>query len=278
MSKEVEKVKKKAVDDAHSLIDEARKCFGNMQRSWWEFAKSIHRIRKEDAWSKDSLGKEDGFDSFKDFCSAEYPSVDVNTIYKFCAVVDEWHDVLESRIKKDPEFRLPAYEACYRLVTAKTEVAKEEISRLRKSLMDAKISYRGLKDQLQTLIVKTKRDSAKTVEEAEETVRQLEEDLAKDLSDDEMNFDDSLFDSEVEEDADAEEPDFDDEELEEDADSSAASCKARVEYLLENLPIVELSMKKGKIHNDIVELMTSLEKLGDVANNFMNKFEEINKK
>jgi hypothetical protein len=255
------------------LIQYAKQTFGTMQRNWWEFAKAIYKIREEQAYSKDVLGVH-GHDSFKDFCYNEYPTVDLGTIYKFCSIVEDWADMVDARIKKDPEFELPAYEACYKLLSVKNSLGKEEMSRLRKALMDAQISYRGLQEQLKDLVSSKVKAAVKSVNESEETVRKIEEDLTKDLSEmeDFTESEDELLD-----DPDA---DFDSESEdimeEDDSDSSVVSCTLRAKYLIDNLPSVEILMKKGsKKTQELEELASVLEELSEIANNFFTKYEKL---
>jgi hypothetical protein len=274
MSKKLEVAKGKDLAPI-DLVIYARQSFGQMQRNWWEFAKSIYKIREEQAYSKEFLGAEDGHNTFKDFCFQEYPTVDLSTIYKFCSIVEDWKDLMDSKIKKDPLFELPSYESCYRLSVVKNSLAKEELSRLRKALIDSNISYRGLQEQLKDLVSRKTKEALKSVDEVEETVRKkVEASLEEELKDEDLDTEDftGLDDPETDLEGDDEDIMADDDE----SDSSVVSCTLRAKYLIDNLPSVEIFMKKGsKKTKDLEDLAASLEELSDIANNFFTKYEKL---
>jgi len=59
-------------------------------------------------------------------------------------------------------------------------------------------------------------------------------------------------------------------------DSSVVSCTLRAKYLIDNLPSVEILMKKGsKKTQELEELASALEELSEIANNFFTKYEKL---
>ncbi len=129
------------------LLTIAKEQFANMQRSWWYFAKAMGEIRK------DKIYKGLGYQNFKLFCEKEYPTANYLTLVKFTAIVDTWKDVIDAKLSKDSNFKLPSYESCYLLSAIPTDspLPKEEVQKLRKQVLDSKVSYHGLRDKLKKL-------------------------------------------------------------------------------------------------------------------------------
>lgn len=252
------KLAEKKPSEAMGLIEQARRHFGQMQNSWWQFAKSIHAIKDKEAF------KEAGYENFKFFCQGEYPTMNYVTIVKFMAIVESMQEAIESRMK-DETYRLPSYEACYTIISVKDPVIpKEEISKLRKAVLDSKLSYLAIREKLKELMKKKVKDYR---EKMDTTVQELEKELTDDLTrEEDMPSEDELF----------EEFESMEEEAEESADdSSLVLIRSKVEFLIDNLPEVQASLTA--VDEDIVELAEMLEKLNSLINNFLDKVEEKSK-
>jgi hypothetical protein len=251
------KLAEKKPTEAMSLIEQARMHFGQMQNSWWQFAKSIHAIKDKEAF------KEAGYENFKFFCQGEYPTMNYVTIVKFMAIVESMQEAIESRLKDD-KYRLPSYEACYTIVSVKDPVIpKEEISKLRKAVLDSKLSYMAIREKLKELMKKKVKDYR---EKMDTTVQELEKELTDDLTRDEMSSEEELL-----EEFETMEEEVDDS----DGDGSVAVLLSKVEFLIDNLPEVQASMTR--VDDEIVDLATALEKLNGLINNFLDKVEEKSK-
>jgi len=263
MSKAVEKK-----IDSKGLIETARKHFGQMQKSWFYFAQSISLIKETESFKSSDA-------TFKEFCAREYPTVSFATIGKFIAIVESWGEAIESRMKKDSDYRLPAYESFYQLVTVEDKVPKEELSKLRKSVLDSKTSYATLREKLK-IYLRTYRK--KVSEEVEKSVDELERQLVRDIRedvDDVAEFDD----------LDGEEDDFLDravEDAEEKADkldsatASTSPITSRIGFIRDELPEItkKLKTKKLKVTDAIVGLAKDLEDLVEVVDKFLAVVED----
>lgn len=262
-------MKKEVADKPDKLIEKARDCYGSMQRSWWEFAKVVSEIRETETYK---LG---GYESFKEFCEGEYTSLSYSVIHKFTMIVERWFDAIEGRISKDADYQLPPYESCYIVGAIKEDSApKEEISKLRKAILDNTISRQALKDRLKEIIAKKRRESPDSIEDYE---KDLTDDLAEDeefqrqMDEVEDSADDFLDEPEEED----EEEDFEIEEEEGSDEDSVTGLRNRVSYLNDNLPALQELLKKGKISEETLELADDLQKLEKVIAKFLDKLEGL---
>jgi hypothetical protein len=223
----------KASKEAEKSIELARDYYCQMQRDWFMFAKQVKEIRDKNY--ADYLGDE----SFLKLCEREFPQVSYTTISKFILIVERLGDQIERRLEKD-EYRLPSYTSCYQLTTIESKVKDEDFTKLRKQLLDEKLTEKSFRERVQELVTVAKKQlRAKIEAEAdhyiEKTQRELDEELKKDPSweeDSESRFSDEDFDPEG---VDLEEVEVDEDE-EDDSASTHASLLARIDYLEENLP------------------------------------------
>ena len=264
-------MKKEVVVKPDKLIEKARDAYGSMQRSWWEFAKVVSEIKESEAFIAM------GYHNFKEFCEKEYSSLSYSVIHKFTMIVERWFDAIEGRISKDSDYQLPSYESCYIVGAIKEDAApKEELSKLRKAILDNKITQQALRDRLKELIVKKRHEAIDPI-----VTEDYEKALAEDLSEDEelqrqmdeMEDSDSDADflDEPEEDGDE---DFEIEE-EDDSKSPVSGLRNRVSYLTDNLPVFQASLKKGKISDETLELAEDLQRLEKLVGKFLDKMESM---
>jgi hypothetical protein len=261
-------------DTGALLLHEAKINYTQMQRSWYLFAKSIWLIKTQ-MTSDGRYAFQAVAETFKEFCEKEYPSLDYPMMVKFVAIVDYWGDVIEGRIKKDETYQLPSYETCYKFSTVSKKIgSKEEISRIKKAILDNKITHNELRESFKDLI----RSYRKTSEVSEEDIeKELTRDLAKDdLGEPEFDFGD---DDDLEREVMAEPDEEEDEDVDVDEDHAKAkngsviSLLARVDYLRDNLPALMSEM--DEVTGEIVDLATSVESLIEVANSFLKKVEDL---
>ena len=257
----------KADKELEKLVKDAREQFLSMQNSWWSFAKVIHQIRETEAFRAVA-------DTFKDYCSKEFPTMNYETMTKFCSIVASFQDNIDHRIEKDPEYSLPAYESCYRLTTLKSDVVpKEEITKLKKAVLDGKMTYASLKDRIKEVLSKAK---DRTIKDIEVRAERVEEQLLKDLGDEGFygEDDESLFDDPVTEDVDAEE-----EEItvisNRNVKAIMANISARVSFVRDNLPHLTKSLDDIKISDDLINFAEEIQDSMTIIEDFLNKLEEV---
>jgi hypothetical protein len=265
-------MKKEELVKPEKLIDKARDAYGSMQRSWWEFAKVVSEIKEKEAYIPM------GYHNFKEFCEKEYSSLSYSVIHKFTMIVERWYDAIEGRISKDAEYQLPSYESCYIVGAIKEDAApKEEISKLRKAILDNKITQQALRDRLKEIIAKKRHEAIDPV-----ITEDYEKSLVEDLADDEelQRQMDDLDDSDDETDfldepEESEDDDFEIDEDDSESEDPASGLRNRVAYLLDNLPAFQSTLKKGKISDETIELAEELQRLEKVIGKFLDKMENV---
>jgi len=249
--------------------EEARVHFNDMQRSWFFFAKALCDIRTKELYK--ILGK----DSFKDFCNDEYPTISWSTIFKYISIVENWGKAIEARLSADKNWRLPAYESCYKLVVLEDKMPKEELAKLRKEVLDSKLSYHSLVDRLKSFAEKAReKDRAEVDDSTDEIERQLEEDIKRDKASSEDGF---MPEREETLDTEDDEADvvIDSEAEDDDKDSPYPAMNTRVAYLLDNLPVVTKKLNSKTICDDSIDFAKDAEKLQKILGDYLDKVEEI---
>jgi hypothetical protein len=264
----IDKIKKSTKEEGSELVDLAKKHYGDMARCWWEFAKTMALIKETKAYESK------GYNSFKDWCLNEYPSLNEKVLLKLSLIVNEWFDVIEARLKKDRNFVLPSYETCYRLAAAarSDDLPEEDISKLKKEVLDEKLSFHGLIEKIKS---KTKSSS----DEPDSKASDIEKQLIKDISEEDLDDDFDEGDKDLE-DVESEEFDSADDIFDEDIDNSSRlsdllqRLKRAVDVLNDNLPI--LTDQVDKIANDDAteHFAESLNQLMDSAEAFFTALEE----
>ena len=235
-----------------ALLSSAKEHYSSLQRSWFDFAKTIHAIHA----GKDLL-TDAGYDSFKQYVEREFPQVPYVTIVKFVKIVDSWGKSIDSKIEKDPEFILPAYDSCYRVIVAekKPDIPKEEISWLKKKVLGGEISFLSLYDKLKEL--------SGTASDLKEDDADKDFKAAEAMVEDEDVDGDDVADSEDE----AELPPITHSEPDPDPadfDAAISAAMVRVGWLNDNLPELRNYILSFDDPNDEIQnLLSGVEKLND---------------
>jgi len=235
--------------DGDSLRENARKFYGQMQTSWYYFAKTLGEIKEN--------YKELSFEekTFKEFCATEYPSFSYGTIVKMVYIMEAWGTEIEAKLTKDPDYKLPAYESCYTLITAEDKITKPDYSKLRKSVITGKLSYHSLRQKLKDMLDTVKKSA---VSEVEANVDELEKELTEDLEETVEEFDtDSDSESVVK--------------------SLCTGITARIEWLSENIPFLTQTIENNPdaVGEEVIELAQELEQFSEKLNGFLTKVEEV---
>jgi len=259
----IEKIENSVKERGRDLIVVARNHYGNMARSWWQFAKAVALIKESRSYEVE------GHDSFKEWCQKEYPTINEKTLLKLSLIVEEWYEPIENRLEKDEAFKLPAYESCYRIVSAKDRLPAAEVSRLKKELLDEKLSFHTLVEKIKTKAKPKDNDFSRVHPDV------LEKSLVADLSNDELDtdYDDANLDNTDIEDAD------DIFEMSSSAPKKnldlVGRIQARVDYLNDNLPALLDSDDLLQAEEQIVKLAESLNTTLDLSEKLFTKLEEI---
>lgn len=178
MDKELVKTRitEKQNDSSEHLLREAKVNFKQMQRGWWSFARSIHDIKKEKAYEMA------GYESFRDYCEKEFPTMNYVTLFKYVAIVEYWQDTIETKMAKDPNFTLPAYETCYSISTLQLDkVSKDNVNKLKKQVIDSKITYSSLREKIKGLTTEGTEDESSSGFEHFDAMRIAADDLTQKL-------------------------------------------------------------------------------------------------
>ncbi len=266
-----------SMDVEVSRLKKARKAFSEMQRNWWEFAKNIYEISKDESY------KEDGHETFKDFCEYEFPSMHFKTIIKYVSIVDKLGSTIEEKIKKDEFYCLPAYEACYSLVTLKEDiVTREELSRMKRDVFEKKLSYYKLRDQIKELTDSKSKVREDFIKKSEDEIGKLtieleaeideeidgEVDTHKDFSEDEDEEYGDNFHGDIHEDL--EESDY----VHVRHPSFNKAIKLASE-LFDELELVDESLNKVKFSKEIERFAIKIDKTYTLLDQLLEKIEEM---
>ncbi|NBW99427.1 hypothetical protein EBR03_07630, partial [bacterium] len=187
------------------------------------------------------------------------------TLLKLSLIVEEWYEPIENRLEKDEAFKLPAYESCYRIVSAKDRLPAAEVSRLKKELLDEKLSFHTLVEKIKTKAKPKDSDFSRVHPDV------LERSLVADLSDDELDtgYDTSL-DSDVEDADDIFEMSTPKKSLD-----LLSKIQAHVDYLNDNLPVLLESDSLFQAEDQAHKLAESLNVTMDWSEKLFTKLEEI---
>lgn len=270
MTKEI--VPKKEAADAMKVIEQARQNFGSMQRSWYDFAKSVYMIRESEFYKKAGVAS-----TFQEYVEIEFPTVSLSTMSRFMVIVEKWGESIESRLKKDENYILPAYDSCYHLASKESRIPKEDFSKLKKAVLDNKMSVSRLLDNIKEYIKKHK---DKVEKEVSASYDSIEEQLTKDIQG-ELDVEEAEFIGDDEDDdfgthISSSDVDFDDEEEEEDedTDTSVESLLAKVQFLNDALPEIRSQVRSNNITKKLIKLADELNTLYSHIDEFLNKMEE----
>jgi len=140
------------------LREAAKNSYNKMKKSWFSFARAIAVIHETEAW------KDYGYDSFKEFVMNEYRDMNYMTIVKFIKIVEAYGKEIEARLKKDPDADIAAYESFYALSSAAKNLSKTDVTRLKKQLVDANVTYKKIREEINSKI----KDTVKEIKEKKE--------------------------------------------------------------------------------------------------------------
>lgn len=162
---EIIEVSKTEIQKAEDLRRGARTAYSRLQKSWFVFAKVVAEIHDSEAWASV------GYASFKEYCVEEFKDLDYTTVSKFVKVVQSWGKVIEKKLEKDPQACLPAWDTCYTLTSSESKFPSDILPKLRKDVLDGKISARTMRQKVKEILEKEDNEKSKAV------VDQMESDV-----------------------------------------------------------------------------------------------------
>ena len=260
--------------DGTEVLEKARDLFSQMQKSWWEFAKLIHAIKESETYQAK------GFDTFKEFCEEDYPEMHYKTILKFCSIVENWGKSIDSKIAKNEEYALPAYEACYAVISLKEDdLPKEDISKLKRDVLEKRLSYHRLREKMKELLELKRKETKEFIAKSKDDISKLEGELESQIGDDEeeegfVTVDDSsdnMFDE------------FDDEELEDlapedfesDSDSLLQKTRKHCRDFSQTLDVLNEKIYEMTFTDETQSLYEQLDLVSIKTDETMNKIQEM---
>jgi len=258
--------------ESKKALEAGRDSFRKMQESWFYFGKAVHAI-----YQGEHFRAIDEDLSFREYCEQEYKSISYSNIMKMVNIVEDYGELIESRMKKDSAYKIPAYDDCYYVVMAnnREDLPKEEVSKLKKDILDGKLYFLKLREKFKELI---SAHSKKTREEVVASAAELEKRLVKDIEGEDLDaFDEEDFTSDDDEDE-TESEELEDIDEDEDADlkSAIAATQARVDYLNDNLRDLLKRVEAEGASDEAAELCERMDKLYGNIDKFLVKYEEIN--
>jgi len=259
------------LETEEDILERAREFFVNMQKSWWEFAKLIHAIKEGETF------RVKGFETFRDYCESDYPETNYKTIMKFCTIVDTWGKAIDSKIAKDANYTLPAYESCYTVISVKDGILpKEDLDKLKRDVLEKKVSYHKLREKMKDLLDLKKSEikaAVKSVDELEKHERELEAQIKdEELEDSEFSEEEGadLYDSFEEDDLE----DLAPEDLETDMSALVSKCHKMTKELHETLKLVEERIHELGYNEKVRKFAYDLDVLASVVNEILEHVEE----
>lgn len=264
-----------AKKEEEKVLDQARELFSTMQKSWWEFAKLIYSIKEGE------LFKVKGYETFKDYCEADYTEVNYKTILKFCTIVENWGKHIESKIAKDAEYRIPAYESCYAVISVKEgSLPKEDVDKLKRDVLEKKLSYHRLREKMKELLDSKRKETREFVKKSSEDIKRLEDDLSSQIDDEEAEdteFTDSDDDAENVFDnfEDSELEDLNPDDFESDDDALLAKVGKYTKDLSESLGVLNDKVHEMKYDKKLRSLAVDLDGLSQTVSDVLTVIEEM---
>lgn len=121
-------------------ILELRQAYRELTSKWFHFAMKLRAVYDLGLWKEVNA-------SWSDFCESEFHELSPSTISKFLRVSSEWGSSL-TPIANDPAKKLPSYELCYQLSIRARKISPDVFSRLKRSILDGKITKQQLLDEI----------------------------------------------------------------------------------------------------------------------------------
>lgn len=234
------------------VIEEVRRAYRSFAQTWLDFALKINAVSESEAWKLHA-------ETWSDFCSEEFPDITLGTISKFLRVAKDWGRALLEVRERRPDALLPTYEACYELSVHGDKVPKEELPKLRKDLLECKITRPELSRKLEPY---RKPRVTRTHKFDREESKRIEKEIEKEVeSRAEAVVDDKKMAHAI------------DRELASDIDATAVKLHDHVKYLVEHLPLLTSVVEKTTFN--VVKLAEDAEKLQGLVEDYLTKIEKI---
>lgn len=249
------KLKKVKEAPVGKLIETARQSYRAFHVSWYDFAKNMKQIKDNAEWEKS------GHADLASLCREEFSGIPYATIVKFIKVVEDFGAVIESRLAKGA-LSLPSYDAMYEIHTHESRLPKEESAKLRKLVVDGKISLRELRETIKNFVLKAPSKHAEG--------RRVKKDKRQEELADELAVDKDV--ESITSDVDVDE----DEEMTSSIDKSAIVLIKLVKGITSQISSLASTVKVSSDH--IVELAQVIDEAVIEMNEFLNKVEEIESK
>lgn len=262
---------KVVVKDDAKILERVKESFQKMQKSWWEFAKLIYEVRETESYK---LG---GYETFKEYCEEELPSTNFKSIMKFVTVVEIMGKSIEAKLEKDKSYALPAYEACYTLSAMREgAMSKEDMSRLKRDVLERKLSYHKLRDRIKELLTTKKKELKRDIKKSEDEIMALTKKLEEDIGDVDVEIDDDI---DGEEFADFDSVDVTDELVSDDYETTLdelfTTALQHSGELFDALEMVETGLKGASLNKKTEKFAMKIEKTYEKLDAVLTKIEEM---
>jgi hypothetical protein len=203
------------------------------------------------------------------------------TILKFCSIVENWGKSIESKIEKDTEYALPAYEACYAVISLKEDaLPKEELARLKRDVLEKKLSYHRLREKMKELLEMKRKETKDFIKKSKEDISHLEKELEDQIGD--QDDDDEVFSNSGDEDEDIytdfEADDFEDlapADFEKDADKLVEKTKKHCKDFSQTLDVLSEKIDKMTYSEDLAELHGQLDAMMPKIDGLIEAIQEM---
>lgn len=232
--------------ETDKLVLEVREYYRNVQKSWFYFAKKLKEIKETETFrAYDSI-------NFKDFCLKEFPSLNYTTIIKTIKVVENFGELIESKLEKQPDYTLPAYESCYQLINVKDKIPLKQHKELTMKVFNGKLSFHRFRDEIKKIIEAQHKFTP---------VDSSDEELERELMEDINTEDETIL--EIEKEVSSHNHD--------DVERMVNMMEVRLQFLKDNIPeLTELiSSDDDFITDDVIEFANELNDLLERSNDFL---------
>lgn len=231
--------------------------YHKMQLSWFDFARSVYAIHESQSFL------EYGYDSFREYALNEFRELDYTVVLKCVHVYREFGKMIEEKLSKTPNTVLPNYNSFYVLGTAKKKLPTPEITKLKKDLLDGKLSYNAMRAEIKERTDEILSEEKAKLEKAGKEIEAKEDELYKDIKDKKLpeekktsDTDASLF--------------LDEEGLgEEESGKAARLTLGRLKTHMANV------LKGGKVDDEVVAFGNELEEFTETIEKFLNGLEKL---
>jgi len=250
---------KKVIDvsQAQRVVGVSIKYLGEMQRSWYMFAKTVQFIKKNKVWE---ILK---YDSFKEFCVAEYQNLHYDTLVKMTIGADKFGKLIDKRLEDDPKYLPPPYESCYRLSAIESKIPELKFGELRDRVIEGELGIDPLREELKKIVDDIREKKMKRRKAIRKTPEELETELLADIK------------AEGKEEITVEE--MEDVDIKSEILQLVSQLNIKTSFISENLPLLKIAIEKDTdlYTDEVVELANELESLNDKINDFFAFLENV---